>query len=67
MKSKYTKENTDEFFKLLKSWLETDMVVAGFVYKYIEKGNPAFVRGYRSALHSVLRKAEEFFEENYIL
>jgi hypothetical protein len=64
---KTTKNKTDEFFKMVSGWLTNDIVKAGTNYNYIEKKDEAFVRGYRAALLAVVRKGEEWFEENYLI
>ena len=67
MKTKIEKKKVDEFMKMLKSWLDADIVRATTNFVYIENRNEAFARGYRDALYSVLRKAEEAFNENYTI
>ena len=47
-----------DLHEMFEVWLKTDMVKAGSNYRVIEKGNEAFVRGYRHAMHQVLLKFE---------
>mgnify|MGYP001560086677 CR=1 len=65
-KDKIDKEKIDELMKIVSSWLLGDMSRAGYIFRYIEKGNEAYARGYRAALHGVIKEAERIFGENYL-
>lgn len=65
-KDKYKKKDVDDLFKIFISWLQSDIFKAGYQWNYIEKKNEAYGRGYRAALHNIIRKAEELLKENYL-
>ena len=44
----------EELKEILKSWLDHDLVKAGFVFKEVEKDNEAFARGWMMGIYSVL-------------
>lgn len=44
--------------KMFQSWLDTDMVKAGYNFNIVEAKNEAFARGYRFALYSVINKIQ---------
>lgn len=55
-----TQKKKTELRKMLLSWLENDLVKAGFVYNEVEKRNEAFVRGWRLAVYSIIQKLDDF-------
>ena len=52
-------EKLKETLELLKTWKETDIVRAGYIYRDIERNNEAFARGWRFAMKECIDKLEQ--------
>lgn len=53
------KKPTARSIKLkLQNWLDTDMVKGTFICHYIEKNDPAFIRGVRYGLYQAIRELD---------
>ncbi len=63
MKKKIEPERLIELSQMLEGWIRDDLVMATFVSKYIEKHNPAFLRGVRYGLYHSIKEIERIINE----
>ncbi len=58
MKNHNLRKQLEIFLETLKTWQSTDIVKAGTNFKYIEKQNEAFARGWRMAVKNIIDEIE---------
>ena len=54
-----TKKKIKELKEKYKTWLASDLVKAGTNFKYIERRNEAFARGWRFAMLEIINDLDE--------